>query len=72
MGYQKDMEGSKSVEEHHKDMEVALTRANVIESNEATMACLLHGFNKDNQDTMELYHYATMDDLVHYATRVEA
>ncbi|RDX97906.1 hypothetical protein CR513_19256, partial [Mucuna pruriens] len=56
---------SKSVEEYHKDMEVALSRTNVLESNEATMARFLHGLNQDIQDIVEMSHYSTIDDLVH-------
>ncbi|RDX74504.1 hypothetical protein CR513_45744, partial [Mucuna pruriens] len=37
--------GSKSVEEYHRDMEVALTRANLLESSEAIMTQFLHGLN---------------------------
>ncbi|RDX64642.1 hypothetical protein CR513_56782, partial [Mucuna pruriens] len=44
-------------------MEVTLLRANMLESNEATMARFLHGLNKDIQDVVELYHYTSMDDL---------
>ncbi|RDX90628.1 hypothetical protein CR513_27491, partial [Mucuna pruriens] len=69
---QRMYQGSKSVEEYHKGMEVVLMRANVIESNEGTMTCFLHKLNRDIQDIAKLYHYATMDDLVHQATRVEA
>ncbi|RDX84988.1 hypothetical protein CR513_33891, partial [Mucuna pruriens] len=58
-------QGSKNVKEYHGDIEVALMRANVLESNEATMAHFLHGLNRDIQDIVELYHYAPMDDLVH-------
>ncbi|RDY11584.1 hypothetical protein CR513_03734, partial [Mucuna pruriens] len=66
-------QGSKSVkEEYHMDMEVALTRANVRESNETTMTRFLHGLNRDIQDIVELYNYVTMDNLVHQAIRVEA
>ncbi|RDY01296.1 hypothetical protein CR513_15382, partial [Mucuna pruriens] len=36
--WQRMYKGSKSMEEYHKDMEVALTRTNVPESSEATMA----------------------------------
>ncbi|RDX95720.1 hypothetical protein CR513_21721, partial [Mucuna pruriens] len=39
---QRMYQGSKSVEECHKDMEVALMRANVLEFNEAIMAPFLH------------------------------
>ncbi|RDX60358.1 hypothetical protein CR513_61504, partial [Mucuna pruriens] len=60
------------VEKYHKDMEVALTRTNVVESNKAIMAHFLHVLNSDIQDIVQLYHYATMDDLVHWATKVEA
>ncbi|RDX93800.1 hypothetical protein CR513_23888, partial [Mucuna pruriens] len=36
--FQRMYQGSKIMEEYHKDTEVALLRANVLESNEATMA----------------------------------
>ncbi|RDX86175.1 hypothetical protein CR513_32521, partial [Mucuna pruriens] len=65
-------QGSKSVEEYYKDMEVALMRANMLESNEATMAQFLHDLNKEIHDVVELYHYTCLDDLVHKATRVES
>ncbi|RDX98004.1 hypothetical protein CR513_19137, partial [Mucuna pruriens] len=40
---QRMYQGSKSIEEYFKEMEVALMRANVLEFNEATMARFLHG-----------------------------
>ncbi|RDX99310.1 hypothetical protein CR513_17653, partial [Mucuna pruriens] len=40
-------QGSKSIEEYHRDMEVAVLRANVLEFNETTMAYFLHELNKD-------------------------
>ncbi|RDX94205.1 hypothetical protein CR513_23442, partial [Mucuna pruriens] len=54
--------GSKSVEEYHKDME----------SNQVTMGRFLHGLNKEIQDVVELYHYTSIDDLVHQAMRVKS
>ncbi|RDX71110.1 hypothetical protein CR513_49575, partial [Mucuna pruriens] len=63
---------SKSVEDCDSDMEVALIRVNVLESNKATMACFLHELNIYIEDILELYHYASLDDLVHQAIRVEA
>ncbi|RDX71355.1 hypothetical protein CR513_49312, partial [Mucuna pruriens] len=69
---QRMYQGSKSVEEYHKDMEVALIRENMLESNEKTKAHFLPKLNKDIQDIMELYHYASMDDLVHQVIQVEA
>ncbi|RDY05367.1 hypothetical protein CR513_10805, partial [Mucuna pruriens] len=63
---------SKSVEDYHMDMEVALIRANVLESNETTMAHFLHELNIDILDIVKLYHYASLNDLVHHGIKVEA
>ncbi|RDX77586.1 hypothetical protein CR513_42264, partial [Mucuna pruriens] len=65
-------QGSKSIEEYYKDIKVALMRANALESNEATMPQFLHGLNRELHDIVELYHYTSLDDLVHQATRVES
>lgn len=64
-------QGSKSVDEYFKEMEVAKIRANVEEDEEATMARFLHGLNRDISDIVELQHYTQMEDLVHQAIRVE-
>ncbi|RDX70394.1 hypothetical protein CR513_50367, partial [Mucuna pruriens] len=69
---QRMYQGSKCIEEYLKDMEVALMRANVLESKEATISHFMHELNREIEDIVELYHYATMDDLIHQATRVEA
>ncbi|RDX70450.1 hypothetical protein CR513_50309, partial [Mucuna pruriens] len=61
--------GSKSIKVYYKDMEVALLRTNVLKSNEATMTHFIHRLNKDIQDVVKLYHYTSMDDLVHQATQ---
>ncbi|GKV00606.1 hypothetical protein SLEP1_g13273 [Rubroshorea leprosula] len=49
-------QGSKSIEDYHKEMEIAMVRANVEEDREATMARFLHGLNRDiaNMHTMIL------------------
>ncbi|RDX62360.1 hypothetical protein CR513_59316, partial [Mucuna pruriens] len=60
--------GSKSVQDYHRDMEVALTRANVLEYNKAIMSHFLHGLNRDIQDIRE-YHYDSLDNLVHQEIR---
>ncbi|RDY08460.1 hypothetical protein CR513_07304, partial [Mucuna pruriens] len=51
---------------------MAPSRANVLESNEATMARFLHGLNQDIQYMVELSQYLIMHDLVHQAMRIEA
>ncbi|XP_050908979.1 uncharacterized protein LOC127122728 [Lathyrus oleraceus] len=64
-------QGSKSVEEYFKEMEVLKIRANVEEDDEATMARFLHGLNHDISDIVELHHYVEMDELVHQAIKGE-
>ncbi|RDY09836.1 hypothetical protein CR513_05739, partial [Mucuna pruriens] len=63
--FEGEMKGSKSIEEYYKDMEVALMRDNMLESNEATMTRFLHGLNREIQDVVELYHYTSLDDLMY-------
>ena len=50
-------QGSKSVEDYHKEMEVAMIRANVEEDREATMARFLNGLNRNIANVVELQHY---------------
>ena len=64
-------QGSKSVDEFYKEMELALIRANVQEDREATMARFLNGLNKEIADIMELHHYVELEDMVHMAIKVE-
>ncbi|XP_042423751.1 uncharacterized protein LOC122011425, partial [Zingiber officinale] len=64
-------QGSRSVDDYYKEMEVALIRANIVEDREATMARFLHGLNRDIGDIVELQHYVELDDLVHQAMKIE-
>lgn len=64
-------QGSKSVDEYYKEMEVAMIRANVEEDREATMARFLHGLNREIADIVELQHYVELTDMVHQAIKVE-
>ena len=50
-----------------KEMKISLIRANIEESNEATMARFFKGLNKDIQDVVELQSYNNMDELIHMA-----
>jgi hypothetical protein len=50
-------QGSKSVDDYYKEMEVAMIRANVEEDREATMARFLHGLNREIADVVEMQHY---------------
>uniref|UniRef100_A0A2N9FQI2 Reverse transcriptase domain-containing protein n=1 Tax=Fagus sylvatica TaxID=28930 RepID=A0A2N9FQI2_FAGSY len=58
-------QGSRSVEDYYKEMEVAMIRANVEEDREATMARFLSGLNRDIANVIELQHYVEIEDMVH-------
>jgi hypothetical protein len=58
-----------SVEDYHKEMEVAMIRGNVEEDREATMARFLSGFNRDIANEVELQHYVEVKDM---AMKVES
>ncbi|GKV06452.1 hypothetical protein SLEP1_g18350 [Rubroshorea leprosula] len=62
---------SKSIEGYHKEMEIAMVRANVEEDREATMAQFLHGLNHDIANVVELQHYVELENMVHMAMKVE-
>ncbi|KAL5540963.1 hypothetical protein UlMin_044255 [Ulmus minor] len=68
---QRLIQGSKSVDEYYKEMEVAMIRANVEEDREATMASFLHGLNREIADIVELQHYVELTDMVHQAIKVD-
>ena len=68
---QRSTQGSRSVDEYYKEMEVSIIRANVMEDREATMACFLHELNSDIRDVVELQNYVELEDLVHQASKVE-
>ncbi|KAH9780675.1 hypothetical protein KPL71_008169 [Citrus sinensis] len=64
-------QGSKSVEDYHKEMEIIIIRANIKEEREATMARFLHGLNQDIANVVDLQHYVELEDMVHMAMKVE-
>ena len=47
-------QGSRSVDEYYKEMEVSMIRANVMKDREDTMAHFLHGIHSDIRDVVEL------------------
>ncbi|RDY04687.1 hypothetical protein CR513_11573, partial [Mucuna pruriens] len=63
-------QGSRSVEEYHKEMGMNLMRDQIRESEEATLAWFLHGLNTEIQD-VELKHCKNLSDLIHQAIKVE-
>ncbi|KAE8730429.1 lysM domain receptor-like kinase 3-like [Hibiscus syriacus] len=64
-------QGSKSVEDYFKEMEIAMIRANVDEDREATMARFLSGLNPDIANLVELQHYVEIEEMVHVTMKIE-
>ena len=59
------------MDDYHKEMEIAMIRANVEEDREATMARFLNWLNRDIANVVELQHYVELEDMVHMAIKVE-
>ena len=64
-------QGSKTVDEYYKEIELAMMRANVDEDEEATMARFMGGLNKEIANMVELHHYTTIEDMVQMAEKIE-
>ena len=64
-------QGYRNVDDYHKEMEIAMIRANVEEDREATMARFLNGLNQDIANVVELQHYVELEDMVYMAIKVE-
>ncbi|PKI75300.1 hypothetical protein CRG98_004340 [Punica granatum] len=62
---------TRSVEDYHKEMEIALIRANIEEDEEATMARFLCGLNREIANVVELQHYVEIEEMVSMAMKVE-
>ena len=64
-------QGTKSVEEYYKEMEIAMIRANVTEDDEQTMAHFLNGLNHPIKKIADFQPYSNLIELVHQATKAE-
>ena len=59
------------MEDYHKEMEIAMIKANVKEDRVATMVQFLNGLNRKITNVIELQHYVELKDMVHMAMKVE-
>ena len=64
-------QGYRSVDDYHKEMEIAMIRASVEEDREATMERFLNGLNRDIANVVELQHYVELEDMTHMAIKVK-
>jgi hypothetical protein len=63
-------QGSKSVDEYFKEMELLLI-PDIREDEESRMVRFLHGLNDDISSFVEMFPYQTLQDLVDQAMRTE-
>jgi hypothetical protein len=68
---QKLTQGTKSVEEYYKEMELTMMRLKLEEKQEQTLARFFNGLNHPIKRIVEFLPYTTLWDLVHKATRAE-
>ncbi|KAJ4708849.1 Mutant gag-pol polyprotein [Melia azedarach] len=65
------VQGSMSVEDYYKEVEIAMIKANIKEDREATMARFISSLNKEIADVVDLQHYVKMKELLHKSIKVE-
>ena len=59
------------MEDYYKEMEVMMSRANVVEDCEATMARFSARLNWEITDLVERQHFVLLKDMVHMAIKIE-
>ncbi|KAK1572649.1 hypothetical protein QYE76_018789 [Lolium multiflorum] len=68
---QKLKQGTKTIEEFFKEMELTMMRANIQESENQTIARFFNGLNYPIKRIVEFQPYSNMVELVHQATKAE-
>ncbi|KAK1649100.1 hypothetical protein QYE76_066905 [Lolium multiflorum] len=68
---QKLKQGTKTVEEFYKEMELTMMRANIQESENQTIARFFNGLNYPIKRIVEFQPYSNMVELVHQASKAE-
>ncbi|WP_386263595.1 retrotransposon gag family protein, partial [Xanthomonas translucens] len=69
---QKLYQGSLSVDDYFKEMERLMTRAEVLESDEATMARFISGLHKEYSDVIDLQRELSLIDAYDMAIKLES
>jgi hypothetical protein len=64
-------QGTKSVDDYYKEMELLLIRSGIREDAESKMARFLHGLNAEISGFVEMFPYNNLQDLVDQAMRTE-
>ena len=59
------------MEDYHKEMKIAIIKANVEEDREVIMEQFLNRLNREIANVGELQHSVKLEDMVHMAMKVE-
>ena len=65
-------QGTRSVGEYFKYLEVTLTKINMHETEESKISRFVIGLRREIQNVVELYEYTSLEKLVHLAIKVES
>ena len=65
-------QGSQTVDEYYKEMELLMLRADFDEDDINTMYRFLEGLRRDIRDAVELCHYTNLQELLQLSKKVEA
>ncbi|XP_027157122.1 uncharacterized protein LOC113758480 [Coffea eugenioides] len=65
------VQGSRTVENYYKEMEITMLRADIVEDGETTMARFLNGLRPEITELVELQNYVDMPELIDKASKIE-
>jgi hypothetical protein len=68
---QSSHQGLKSMEDYHKEMEIAMIRDKVVEDMKATMTRFLNRLNGEITNVVELQHFIVLEDVIHMDMKME-
>jgi len=64
-------QGTLSVDDYFKELDMLLIKVDMHESDEAKMTRFVSGLRREIQDVLELHEYSSLETLVHLAIKVE-
>ncbi|XP_071917024.1 uncharacterized protein [Coffea arabica] len=65
------VQGSRSVEDYYKEMEITMFRTDIVEDRQATMARFLNGLRPEITELVKLQNYVGMPELIDKASKIE-
>jgi len=65
-------QGTLSVDDYFKELDMLLIKVDMHESDEAKMARFVSGLRREIQDVVEFHHYYSLKTLVHLTIKVES